>query len=86
MQNCLSKASRRTDSSSTAPKVDFGPGGPPHTQTLNQSSLLSCARPQRLPTVGVVVSLRFVAMASALCAKANKKFKPARRLRANPKP
>ena len=85
-QNCLSKASRSTDPSSTAPKVCFSPGGPPHTQTLNGSSLLSCARPQRLPTVGVAVSLRFVAVASALCAKAKKTFKPARRLRANPKP
>ena len=85
-QNCLSKASRSTDPSSTAPKVCFGPGGPPHTQTLNGSSLLSCARPQRLPTVGVAVSLRFVAVASALCARAKKRFKPARRLRANPKP
>ena len=85
-QNCLSKASRSTDPSSTAPKVCFGPGGPPHTQTLNGSSLLSCARPQRLPTVGVAVSLRFVAVASALRAKAKKIFKPARRLRANPKP
>ena len=49
-QNCLSKASRSTDPSSTAPKVCFGPCGPPHTQTLNGSSLLSCDRPQRLPT------------------------------------
>ena len=32
-QNCLSKAFRSTDPSSTAPKVCFGPGGPPHTQT-----------------------------------------------------
>ena len=85
-QNCLSKASRSTDPSSTAPKVCFGPGGPTHTQTLNGSSLLSCGRPQRLPTVGVAVSIRFVAAASALCAKAKKIFKPARRLRANPKP
>ena len=28
-------------------RFSIGPGGPPHTQTFNQSSLLSCARPQR---------------------------------------
>ena len=75
-QNCLSKASRSTDPSSTAPKVCFGPGGPPHGQTLNGSSLLSCARPQRLPTVGVAVSLRrFVSLQRRrLCAQRLRKY------------
>ena len=47
-QNCLSKASRSTDPSSTAPKVCFGPGGPSHGQTLNGSSFPASLVPYRL--------------------------------------
>ena len=49
--------------------------------------VLSCRRPAGVcPLASGLPSPRFVAVASALCAKAKKIFKPARRLRANPKP
>ena len=67
------------------PQSLFWPGrAAPHASLKRVYS--SFLRSAATRSGGVAVSLRFVAAASALCAKAEKIFKPARRLRANPKP